>query len=130
MSKILIVEDELSLLKILTDQFTEEKFDVFTAKNGQEGLNSALQNHPDIILLDVNMPVMNGIEMLEKLRMDTWGAEVPVMILSNVESSASISAGLSHRVSKYYIKADWRLEDLVKEVKEMLDRIQKVYSPK
>ena len=124
MPKILIVEDEISLLKILTDQFTIEKFDVLNAKDGKEGLESALQNHPDIILLDINMPVMNGLDMLQALRQDVWGKDAPVVVLSSSQDSESISAGLNHKVLKYYIKSDWKIEDLIKEVKEMLDRVQ------
>lgn len=76
MKKILIVEDEESLLKTLGEKFTLEGFEVVKAQNGVEGLRVALQEHPDLILLDIVMPVMGGMEMLGKLRQDDWGKNV------------------------------------------------------
>ena len=68
--KILIVEDEAPLRNAISDILSFEGFTVFQAKNGQEGLDAALLEHPDLILLDLMMPVMDGLTMLEKLRQD------------------------------------------------------------
>jgi DNA-binding response OmpR family regulator len=124
MSKILIVEDEQPLLKVLADKFNEENEEVITARNGQEGLASALENHPDLILLDLKMPVMGGNDMLAKLRQDAWGVDVPVIILSNLNDSTSISDSMNNKITKYFVKSDWKLEDVVQAVKEMLDLIK------
>lgn len=127
MQKILIVEDELPLLKIMTDRFSEQNFMVLTAQNGADGLQLALREHPNLILLDINMPVMNGIAMMEKLREDAWGSTVPVMILTNINDSASISTCLKYKIAKFYMKADWKLDDVVSEVKEKLPVIQRLH---
>lgn len=124
MSKILIVEDEQPLLKVLTDKFTEEGEEVITAQNGEEGLDSALKNHPDMILLDIRMPVMDGLKMLEKLRKDEWGVDTPVLILSNLNDSSSISEGMNNKITKYFVKSDWKLTDIVDEVRNMLALIE------
>ncbi len=71
--KILVVEDDVPELNALRDKFTREGFSILTAKNGEEGLAIALREHPDLILLDIIMPVMDGITMLVKLREDSWG---------------------------------------------------------
>ncbi len=83
-NKILIVEDDLDLLEVLRKKFTLEKFQVSQAPDGKIGLEEALRNHPDLILLDILMPVMDGMTMLGKLREDSWGKEVPVILLTNL----------------------------------------------
>ncbi len=119
--KILIVEDEWPLLKVLTEEFEREKFTVIQARDGVEGLESALQNNPDLILLDIIMPKMDGIMMLKKLREDKRGKNVPVIILTNLNDSETAGEALKNRAYDYLVKADWRIEDLVKKVSERLN---------
>ena len=119
-STVLIVEDEKLIQQALTDKFTFENFTVLTADNGQAGLESALQNHPDIILLDLQMPILDGFGALEKLRADPWGAQVPVIVLSNKETSADVYESLKNRVQDYFIKAETSLETLVSAVRDIL----------
>lgn len=118
--KILIVEDETSLRNALVEKFQKEGFIVFSAINGLEGYTIANKEHPAIILLDIVMPKMDGIEMLNKVRKDDWGAKVPVIILSNYGDEAKISQTLEQGVYEYLIKSDWSLEDIVKKVNEKL----------
>ena len=119
-STVLIVEDEKLIQQALKDKFTFENFTVLTADNGQAGLESALQNHPDIILLDLQMPILDGFGALEKLRADPWGAQVPVIVLSNKETSADVYESLKNRVQDYFIKAETSLETLVSAVRDIL----------
>jgi two-component system, OmpR family, alkaline phosphatase synthesis response regulator PhoP len=127
--KILVVEDEDALLKILTDNLTNNGFQVFQAKNGQEGLELAKKEHPNLILLDIMMPVMDGITALKKLREEygDYGKNVPVIALTNLEDSQNISAGMEYKVSHYWIKSDWKLNDLIQEVKEKLEVMERIY---
>ena len=120
LSTVLIVEDEKLIQQALKDKFTFENFTVLTADNGQAGLESALQNHPDIILLDLQMPILDGFGALEKLRADPWGARVPVIVLSNKETSADVYESLKNRVQDYFIKAETSLESLVGAVRDIL----------
>lgn len=118
---ILLVEDEVTLLSALRDKFSREGFTIFEAKNGQEGLNSAFANHPDLILLDIIMPVMDGMTVLKKLRAgDQWGKTVPVIILTNLNEGKKVSESLAYGTDEYLVKSDWKIEDIVKKVKEKL----------
>jgi len=119
--KILIVEDEAPLLRILGDELTQEKFMVFEAKNGEEGLEIALREHPDLIMLDIMMPKMDGMTMLKKLREDPWGKDASVLILTNSENDALKTVeALRHRVYEFLVKTRWKLGDVVKRVHEKL----------
>jgi two-component system alkaline phosphatase synthesis response regulator PhoP len=121
-NKILITDDEPALLAILVDEFTQEGFEVMTAKNGEEGLNSSLKNRPDIILLDIIMPVMDGITMLHKLREDNWGKNVKVILLTNLSDSEKITKDISLLSDGYIVKSDWKIKDIVQEVYKKLEK--------
>ena len=117
---LLIVEDDIALMKALCGKFNREGFDVLEAKNGKEGLEIAIKNNPALILLDIVMPVMDGITMLKKLREDKKGKDIPVIILTNL-ADAEYNPGLADKdVSDYLVKTDWSLEDIVKKVEERL----------
>src|SRR5258708_6807474 len=83
---VLIVEDEVPMLQVLKEKLQGSGYTTFQAKDGQEGLELSLTHHPDIILLDILMPKMDGMTMLTKLREDSWGKTVPVIILTNVSA--------------------------------------------
>jgi len=119
--KILIVDDEPALLTALVDKFTREGFFVTSAKDGQEGLNSALTNHPDLILLDIILPVKDGMTMLCELRKDAWGKTVPVILLTNLSEAEMVAGSLSQGIHEYLVKSDWKLDDIAKKVKEKLN---------
>ncbi len=84
MRKLLIIEDDKILRDMYKDQFLSNGYTVSTAVDGEEGLQKALQEHPDIILLDLAMPKMDGTTLLEKLRADEWGIRAAVIILTNL----------------------------------------------
>lgn len=117
---ILIVEDEHALRKALAQKFSLEDFVVCEAANGEEGLAAALAQHPDIILLDLLMPVMDGQTMLEKLRQDTWGAHALVVVLTNMNEADMVEKAARVHAFHYLVKSDWKLEDIVKLVKDKL----------
>lgn len=121
MKKILIVEDDKLLLKALEGKFTQEGFEVTMAADGDEGLESALKNHPDIILLDVLMPGTDGITVLKLLRQDVWGKDVQVIVLTNLADDAKVKEAESLNAVGYLIKSDWQLEEIVKKVKQRLN---------
>ncbi len=121
---ILVVEDDLSLLGALADKFSREGFAVLQAKNGEEGLESALKNQPNMILLDIVMPVMDGMTMLKKLRAtNEWGKTVPVIILTNLTSdNDERMRDITETNPAYYlVKTDWKIEDVVEKVRERLE---------
>lgn len=118
--KIVIAEDEAPLLRGLKDRFTQEGFTVFPAENGAEALKLALENHPDMILLDIVMPTMDGMTTLKKLRQDTWGKTAKVIFLTNLSDSEKVSDAVAHGVYDFLIKVDWSLDDLVKRVSDQI----------
>ena len=120
--KVLIVEDDTSLRKALAEKLLYEGFAVCEAENGVVGLEAALCEHPDIILLDVVMPKMDGLTMLSKLREDSWGKIAQVIMLTNVNDGESVLKSLDQAAFDYLIKSDWKLEDIVKKIRERLDR--------
>jgi len=114
---ILIVEDDSVELKILQDRFGAEGFAVFVARDGAEGLETAISRHPDIILLDVEMPKMDGITMLKNLRQDSWGKEVKVIVLTGYGDAENVIKALEYGAEDYLVKTDQRLDDIVAKVR-------------
>lgn len=118
---ILIIEDELPMLKALSDKFTLEGFEILEAKDGEEGLKTATSKKPDLIILDIFMPVMDGKVMFKKLRADEWGKNVPVIILTNLNpDDKTLDELMKNGPSYYFIKSKWKLEELVAKVKKEL----------
>ena len=124
-TKILIIEDEEIILKAYAEKLRYEGFFVLTAKNGQEGLGLALSEKPDLILLDILMPVMDGLTMMDKLReKNSYGKSVPIILLTNLSSSEEkIIASITKNEPAYYlIKSNWDLSQVVEKIKERLAR--------
>jgi DNA-binding response OmpR family regulator len=120
--KILIIEDELPMLKALSDKFSREGFSVLEARNGEEGLDMALKTKPDLVILDLFMPVMDGKAMMEKLREDDWGKKVPIIILTNLNpDDKTLNEIMASGPAYYFIKSKWQLEDLVEKVRKELN---------
>jgi len=119
---ILVVEDEKNLCEAIVDILHLKKYLTLEAKNGQEGVDVALAKHPDLILLDLIMPVMDGMTALRKIRADTWGARVPVVILTNLSATDErlVEDMIMHKPMHYLIKSDWKLHDVVKKIEEIL----------
>jgi len=121
MSKILIVEDDALLLKMYSKMLADSSYEVKEAVNGKKGLEIALAEKPDLILLDIKMPVMNGMEMLKELRKDSWGKSVPVIILTNLEANDQITWDVSKTEPAYYLmKAGNRPDVVLEKIKEVL----------
>lgn len=119
--KILIVEDDKVLLNLMRDELTAEGFEVLGASNGKEGLDLALKAHPDLILVDIMMPIMSGMEMTEKLREDEWGKNVDIIVLTNLNSDKNVAEFLEKGAYDYLVKSNWSLEEVVKRVKDKLN---------
>ncbi|MCX6755012.1 MAG: response regulator [Candidatus Nomurabacteria bacterium] len=117
---ILIVEDEESYRNILQRKLELEGFEILTTKDGEEGLSISLEKHPDLILLDLNLPKIDGLEMLKRLRNDSFGKNVKVIILTNFSDLDKKDKALEHEVFYYFVKTDIKLEDLILKIKEFI----------
>lgn len=127
--KVLIIEDDAQILDVYKKKFELSKFDVFTAQNGVEGVKAAKENHPDIILLDVMMPVMNGFEAIEKIKKDKDIAEIPVIFLSNYGEVDQMTEGFVNGAVDYLIKAEHTPSDVVNIVKDTLENNNNLIAP-
>ena len=119
-TKILITDDDYALMKAYKNKFESEGFEVLSAQNGNEGLEIALKEHPDIILLDVIMPEMDGLSMLKKLRKDDWGKDVLVILLTNLDDTRKVFEAMKEGTYDYLVKSEWKLDDIVKKVNEKI----------
>lgn len=117
---ILIVEDEEELIYSLDYKFSQEGFRVVKAMNGEEGLKQAEAEKPDLILLDVVMPKMDGLTMLKELRKTKWGKDIPVLVLTNYGDVDKISTAVQTGTQGYLVKSNWDLSEIVNKVQETL----------
>jgi DNA-binding response OmpR family regulator len=115
--KILIVEDEKSLADLLAEKLQADGFEVATAGNGEDGLSKALEWRPDVILLDVVMPKMDGMTMLHKLREHDEGKKIQVIMLTNLSDSQRVYEAMTNGVFDFLVKSNWEIDDLVQEVR-------------
>lgn len=104
MSKILVIDDDSMMRQGIAAMLKNAGQEVLEASDGDAGLAVALDQKPDAIVSDVHMPHMTGLEMLAKLREDTWGKTVPVVILTSDETSASLNQALESGVTSYFSK--------------------------
>ncbi len=118
--KILIIENELATRRILVDKLTHEKFLVSEASDGKDGLDKAFNEHPDLITLDLFMPKMNGLEVLKKLHEDSWGKQVPIIILTNLNDDHHILEAIKDKNCEYLLKTNHNLASIVKKIRAKL----------
>jgi len=118
--KLLIIDDEEMMLGPLVESFEAEGFEVISAKDGEEGLSKAFEMKPDLILADLTMPKMDGLTMLGKLRANEGGKNIPVIIFTNTSDAEKISKAIESGASEFLIKADWKLADIIKKVRNKL----------
>ena len=121
-TKILIVEDEEILLTALSEELKQEGFQVVGAKDGMEGVETAKSEKPDLILLDLVMPRLDGIGALKEMKASDEIKDIPVVILTNLSDYDKISDALSLGAMDYLVKANYRLEELVNKIKTVLER--------
>jgi len=118
--KILIIEDEPDIREAIAEALSEEGYTVTTAENGEVGLAAALEQRPDLILLDIKMPVMTGQEMLTKLRQDVWGKTAKVVMLTAMDDTRSIVTAHAGDITDYIIKAHHSLDEILRKVREAI----------
>ncbi len=122
MKKILFIEDESALQRAATQVFAEEGFQVFSALDGELGLALAKRERPDIILLDLVIPKIDGFQVLSEIRQDPAIKNIPVIILSNLEGSADVERALELGATTYLVKTNYRLGEVVEKIKHILQK--------
>lgn len=122
--KILIVEDEGPLSQILIERFQNEGFNVIGAADGEQALAMALEQKPDLIILDIVMPKMGGLSMLKELRATEAGKDMQVIILTNLSDADTVNQALAGGATQILVKSDWDISGIVKNVRDKLSAAQ------
>lgn len=118
---VLVIEDDRSIADSLIPSLKEEGFKVLYADNGEDGLSLALGNRPNVILLDLGLPKLDGLSVFKKLRQDDWGKEAKVLIFSVNDPDHNILQEINDLKPAYYlVKSNWSLEEVVKRIKELI----------
>lgn len=120
MSKILLIEDDSLLSRMYEKSFKLEGIEVNTAEDGEEGYNKVLELMPDVVLLDIMMPVKNGLEVLDCIKNNESTKDIPVIILTNLAGHRDAELALSKGAVKYIIKSEHTPGEVVKMIKEIL----------
>jgi CheY-like chemotaxis protein len=121
MSKtILIIEDERALREALKHTLLEAGYSVLESSNGEDGLATALAQHPDLILLDIVMPKLDGLEVTTALRKDDWGKDVKIILLTNLDDIGRVQKAMENEVFTYLIKSNSPLQSVVEKIQEVL----------
>jgi CheY-like chemotaxis protein len=122
---VLIVDDDKDIRNILTEKLTTEGFNVVEAENGQVALEKYYQaSKIDIILLDINMPVMDGHVFLKNLRLTPKGKNVPVLVLSNMAGHEDIVEAFDEHITDYLLKPNINLNAVVEKITKVIDNIE------
>lgn len=119
--KILIVEDEQFLADMYQLKFEQAGLKVLQADDGRAGLLLSLKEKPDLILLDIVLPQMNGFEMLTELKKDEQTKNIPVLIFSNLGQKDEIARGISLGADAYVVKANYTPAQLIKHVRKLIE---------
>lgn len=118
--KVLVVDDEMDISKTLAEHFKRKGYEVAVAYNGEEGVAKAKEFIPNIILLDILMPVMDGITALKHIKADPIIANIPVIMLTNLDTQDKVAGAMEAGTTHYLVKSDYSPEDLDKKVEEVL----------
>lgn len=120
--KILVVEDETFLVKIYSVKLKKEGYDVAIATDGEEAVRMAEEVKPDLILLDLILPKLNGFEALERIRATDANRNTPVLVLSNLGQEEDIKRAEALGADDYLVKANFSIQDIVSKIKETLEK--------
>jgi len=119
MNKILIIEDEETISSMYEASMTKAGFEVILASDGEAGIKMAVKNHPDLILLDVMIPKIDGFAVLERLKSDSVTKKIPVVMLTNLGQSEDKEKGKKLGAVDYWVKADFTPAQVNKKITKL-----------
>lgn len=121
MKKVLVIEDESAYLKLLKGELVKNGYKVEDAMDGEAGLKKAVEEKPDLILLDIRLPIMDGMTMLHELRKKEGSKKTKVIVLTNLEPDTNlIHKSVEDQPIYYLVKSDTKLSELIAKVKELI----------
>ncbi|MEK7124133.1 MAG: response regulator [Patescibacteria group bacterium] len=119
---ILIIEDEEFFRELLAKKISSKNFSVFAAVNGQQGLKEIKEKKPDLILLDLLLPDIDGFEVLSKIKSDSETSSIPVIILSNLGEQEDFEKGMKLGAVDYLVKSQSDMVDIIDKIKNILEK--------
>jgi len=119
-NKILIIEDDKFLRESMSQKLIEEQYDVSTSVDGEEGIKKIREETPDMVLLDITLPGIDGFEVLTKIKKDASISSTPVIILSNLGTTEDIEKGLKLGAADYLIKAHFTPGEIIEKIRSIL----------
>lgn len=126
--RVLLVEDDTFLVGMYVTKLQLEHFDTLVATEGEQGLMLAKQNAPDLILLDIVLPKMDGFLVLEELKRDPETRAIPVILLTNLGQKKDIERGLALGASDYLIKAHFMPSEVIEKIKKVIEQTKTLRS--
>ena len=117
---ILLIEDDSLLIKMYKTKFTAEGYEVIVAEEGESGLKMALENPVNFIILDVMMPKLSGLEVLESLHQNPKGRTIPVIVLSNLDQEEKAKKAIQLGAKEFLVKANFTPTQIVGKVRQYL----------
>lgn len=117
MKRILLIEDEKILAQMYKEEFEKEGFEVILAFDAQEGFKLAKEKKPNLILLDIILPKINGISFLEWIKKDKVLSQIPIVVISNYDDPRTKKEALKLGVKEYLLKTDFTPKELVQKIK-------------
>lgn len=121
--KILVIEDDKFLGELLMNKFHKEKLTAVLAFEGEDGLRQAREDKPDLIILDIILPGIDGFEVLKVLKSDSELYSIPVIMLSNLGHKGEIQSALKLGAKEFMIKADMNLDEIVERIRKILQKL-------
>lgn len=120
MAKILIVEDDQFLMKMYKKKFEVAGYTLEVAGDGEEGIEKMKSFKPDLVFMDIMMPKLNGLDALDKIKADESIKNIPIVMLTNLSSTADAETALKKGALKYFVKSDLVPSDIVQKAKEIV----------
>ena len=120
--KVLLIEDEETIAKLIRRYLERTDLAIFQAADGKAGLDLALKEKPDLILLDLSLPVMSGVDFLAELRKDQWGKDAIVVALTNSASQETLDTVKTFGVKEYIVKSNWAMDEALNRALIFIDK--------
>jgi len=118
--KILFVEDEASLQRAIGESLKKAGYEVLSAIDGQQAMDQIKSQNFDLIVLDIVLPRIDGFEVLKKIKSDPEKKDIPVLVLTNLETSGDVQKALELGATNYLVKANYSLEQMIEKINSML----------
>jgi CheY-like chemotaxis protein len=114
---VLLVEDDKALRELYAMALVKAGFDILMAENGKSGVAIALEHRPNLILLDIDMPIMNGHQAAERIRQDSWGKDARIIFLTNHSDAQNVAHAIMQKPEDYIVKANVPIKDMINQVR-------------